>query len=373
MELLTLEKSSCSRLAESPVTFLGPEIEHRDSLAEMLEGRTGGLSWLPDSLSFLKRDVKSSRSRLVRLVDQIRGTSDSSYLTYVTKALNESASRVILAYWGTIPLPDLLAIKKARSGQKLVLMVLCYPLALTRVGISRQNFFMRRAARYLDGFLFPSEEMRSYFLDNVLDRHAPPTVVIPPCWPATFQATTRSLPAENAPNLIYAGRTDLAGKTVHPADDIRDLMRSILQSGIELHHVYSPETDDGHPRRTLFQPLSLSGLIELMSSFDASLIAYNTVACARDDRFRLTVPDRLVTSVAAGVPIAVPRQGYHAVKSYLRDYPPVIEFDSAGGLAETLDDRQLVSRLRDSAWVTRQNYVARRHGATLQEFLEQLL
>ena len=63
-------------------------------------------------------------------------------------------------------------------------MALCYPLALTRLGISRQNFFMRRAAQFLDGFLFPSEEMRCYFLDNVLDRHAPPTVVIPPCWPA---------------------------------------------------------------------------------------------------------------------------------------------------------------------------------------------
>ena len=149
-------------------------------------------------------------------------------------------------------------------------------------------------------------------------------------------------------------------------------MQSILQSGIELHHVYSPETDDGHPRRRLFQPLSLSGLIEFMGSFDASLIAYNTDACARDDRFRLTVPDRLVTSVAGGVPIAVPRQGYDAVKSYLRDYPAVIEFDSAGGLAETLGDRQLVSRLRNSAWAARQSYVAKQHGATLQKFEELL-
>ena len=372
MERLTSEQSSRSRLAKIPVTFLGPEIEHRDSLAEMLEGRTGGLNWVPDSFSFLKRHRERPRARLVRLVDQIRGTSDRGYLTYATRALDESASRLIIAYWGTIPLPDLLAVKKARSDQKLVLMVLCYPLALTRLGISRQNFFMRRAARFLDGFLFPSEEMRTYFRDNVFDGLAPPTAVIPPCWPATFQASTRSLPAENTPNLIYAGRTDLAGKTIHPGDDIRDLMRSILQSGIELHHVYSPETDDGHPRRRLFQPLSLSGLIGLMSSFDASLIAYNTGACARDDRFRLTVPDRLVTSVAGGVPIAVPRQGYHAVKSYLKDYPAVIEFDSAGELADRLADRQLVFRLRNSAWAARRSYVAKEHGATLQGFIEEL-
>jgi len=157
MEPLTSEQTSRSPLTKTQVTFLGPDIEQREGLAEMLEGRAGGMNWLPDSLSFLKRHGERSRARLVRLVDQIKGTSDNTYVSYVIKSLDDSASRLVLAYWGTIPLPDLLAIKKARSDQKLVLMVLCYPLALTHLGISRQNFFMLRAARFLDGFLFPSD------------------------------------------------------------------------------------------------------------------------------------------------------------------------------------------------------------------------
>ena len=106
---------------------------------------------------------------------------------------------------------------------------------------------------------------------------------------------------------------------------------------------------------------------------DASLIAYNTQACARDDRFWLTIPDRLITTVAAGVPVAIPRQGYAAVKSYLANYPAVIEFDSAKELAAALSDRPQVARLRAAAWSARQNYDAARYGPTLARFLERLI
>src|SRR5207247_7995455 len=120
------------------------------------------------------------------------------------------------------------------------------------------------------------------------------------------------------------------------------LMRAILDSGIDLHHCYSAETDDGHPRRKPFRPMSLPDLIQKMASFDASLIAYNTGACPRADRFELTIPDRLITSVAAGVPVAIPKQGYSAAKSYLKDYPAVIQFDSPDNLRKAISDRQCV-------------------------------
>ncbi len=83
-------------------------------------------------------------------------------------------------------------------------------------------------------------------------------------------------------------------------------MQGILDSGVHLHHAWSPETDDGHPHRRPFQPLPMLDLIDRIGDFDASLIAYNTQACARDDRFWLTIPDRLVTSVAAGAPSRSP-------------------------------------------------------------------
>ena len=362
-----------SSLNQIAVTLLGPPIEHRDSLTAMLEGRVGRLCWLPDSLTFRKGKSAGVRRRLNRLIDQVCGTSDPEYQSHVINTLDESESRVVVAYWGTIPLPDLAALKKARPDVKVVLMVLCYPLALNAIGICRQDFFIRRAAEFLDGILYPAPAMQNYFRQRVLGRRIPPSAILSPCWPAGFQSAERVPSVEPSPNLIFIGRTDLASRTAQAADDIRPLMRQLLDAGIDLHHGYSRETDDGHPRRKSFAPVAIAELVRTVSGFDASLIAYNTDACSRDDRFRLTVPDRLITSVAAGAPIAIPSEGYVAAKEYLKDYPAVIEFDSPGHLAQTLADRSHITRLRQAAWNARQNYSATRHGADLQRFLEQLL
>jgi hypothetical protein len=146
----------------------------------------------------------------------------------------------------------------------------------------------------------------------------------------------------------------------------------VLATDIELHHVYSKETDDGHSKRRTFKPQSQSDLIARMATHDASLIAYNTAACQRDDRFWLTVPDRLLSSVAAGVPVAVPRVGYTGLKQYLAHYPAMIEFDNAQHLHEQLADRGLIKRLREQAWRARQQYTAEQHAAPLTHFLNGL-
>jgi hypothetical protein len=364
---------SISSLSQIAVTLLGPPIEHRDSLISMLDGRVGRVCWVPDSATFRKGKRVGLRRRFNRFTDQVRGTSDPEYLNHIRNSLDESRSRLVIAYWSTIPLPDLAAIKSARPDIKLVLMTLCYPMALNGIGIRRQNFFMRRAAGFLDGILYPSQAMERYFRQRVFHRRAPSSAVIPPCWPASFQSGQDLPSIQPTPNLIYVGRTDLASRTIHAADDIRPLMRGILDAGIDLHHVHSAETDDGHPHRKSFAPLTITGLVAKMAHFDASLIAYNTAACGRDDRFALTVPDRLISSVAAGVPVAIPRRGYAGAKQYLKDYPAVIEFDSPEELAATLADRGYVAHLRNAAWNARQKYSATPHGDDLQKFLEQLL
>lgn len=351
--------------------LLGPEIEHRDSLREMLEGRVHRIAWIPDSQSF-QRTRNTPRGKASRLLDQLWGTRDRDYLKAALQTIDESESRFIIAYWGTAPLPDLVAIKKARPQLKIVLMLLCYPLALTTLGIYRQNLYIRRAAPYLDGIMYPSEEMAEYFRTRVLGRRAVPSVVIPPCWPADYQATARPQPIQERPNILYVGRTDLGRSTIHVADDIRPLMRAILDSGIVLYHGYSPETDDGHPNRQPFRAVPLPDLVKSMAAYDASLMVYNTEACARDDRFALTVPDRLITSVAGGVPVAIPARGYAASKSYLKDYPAVIAFDSSAELQSVLADRARVADLRNAAWDARRNYTARRQGPALCAFLNGL-
>lgn len=356
-------------LAESAVCLLGPEIEHRDSLRAMLDGRVRRVDWISDSHTFMRKH-KRARGRIDRSIDSMFGTRDKDYLDYAVSEIDANEASTIVAYWGTLPLGDTIALKRARPAVRIVAVMLCYPLSLERWGILRQVSSLRRAAPRLDGIVCPTEEMALYLQKNVLGGRAPPCGIVAPCWPARFQSATRAPPEADRPNLVYVGRTDLSGATVHKADDLRPQMREILDAGIELHHVFSPETADGHPRRRTFTPRSIEELIVMMPAFDASLIAYNLAACKRTDRFDLTVPDRLLSSVAAGVPIAIPRQGYAASKRYLRNYDAVIEFDSAQGLMTTLSDRDAVHALQNNAWAARHRYTAEAQGADLVAFLE---
>jgi hypothetical protein len=358
-------------LSDTSFCLLGPEIEHRDSLAEMLKDRAAGTHWVPDSHTFA-RQREIARGRFDRSLDSIFGTRDRVWLDHLLAEIDRHDSKIAIVYWGTIPLGDAIALKNARPGLRIVAMMLCFPLSLERWGILRQTSMLRRAASSLDGLLCPTAEMAGYIEDRVLGTRCPPIAIVAPCWPARYVPETRPQRLRERPNLVYIGRTDLSGATVHKADDIRPLMREILDAGIELHHGQSPETEDGHAFRKPFAPLPNDELIATMASFDASLIAYNLAACARTDRFELTVPDRLLSSVAAGVPIAIPRKGYAASRTYLRDYDAVFEFDAMGDLKAALSDRAAVRTMQDRAWDARRRFTAAAHGTELSEFLERV-
>lgn len=357
------------------VALLGPDIDHRRSLEAMLGAQVKSLSWMPDSLSLSQGKALSLLGRVRRAVDQLTYTRDQNFVGPACQDLDEGGADVVVAYWGTNPLSDIVALKRKRPAVKVVLMVLCYPLALNEAGVSRQHWMMRRAARWLDGILYANPQMAQFFESQVFraGETVPKYTILSPCWPASYQPAQRPDAAADRPNIIFAGRTDLSHHTVHAADDLRPLMREILDAGIELHHGRSPETTDGHPLRKPFDPLGQSQLIARMAAHDASLIAYNTDVCQRAERFDLTVPDRLITSVAAGVPIAVPSKGYTGPKSYLKRYPAVFEFDSPAHLMQQLQDRVRVQEARDAAWEARALYTAEMQGAGLASFLSSLV
>jgi hypothetical protein len=360
-----------SHLMVSAVTLLGPDIDHRLSLQAMLSD-AGSVNWVSDSNSYFKDRATGTWTRTLRRLDRFLGTRSPAYLDMLLQQLDAQGTEVVVAFWGTEPLSDLRAIRRLRPHIRLVLMVLCYPVALNSAGVARQNWMMRRASKAIDGILFPNEAMKQYFVDQGLCRPDMPALILPPCWPASFQSALPQPPLLERPNLIFTGRTDLSSHTIHAADDLRPLMNDVMAANIELHHVYSKETNDGHAQRRTFKPQSQSDLIARMATHDASLIAYNTAACQRDDRFWLTVPDRLLTSVAAGVPVAVPRVGYTGVKQYLAHYPAMIEFEHAQDLQAQLTDRALIQRLRQQAWQARQHYTAQQHAPSLMTFLNGL-
>jgi hypothetical protein len=77
-----------------------------------------------------------------------------------------------------------------------------------------------------------------------------------------------------------------------------------------------------------------------------------------------------VATVAAGIPVALPATGYRACEEYLRNYPAVMVFQSAGDLAAQLRDRDRVAALRQKAATSTEDYQAERH---LTEFLQFLV
>lgn len=350
------------------VTLLGPDIDHRRSLEVML-GSGCRVNWIPDSNSFLSGRQSGWFDRLHSKAERVFGTRSADYLELVSQALQANQSSVVVAYWGTEPLADLMALRRVRPDLKLLLMVLCFPVALNIAGIRRQNWMMRRTADLLDGLLFPNEAMRDHFIAEGLMPRQRANMVLPPCWAGALQAQGSQPAGLSEPNMIFIGRTDLSSSTVHKADDLRSLMRECLDAGILLYHGQSRETEDGHPFRRPFAPVCQSQLIENMACHDVSLIAYNLAACDNDARFDLTVPDRLLSSVAAGVPIAVPRSGYTGLKQYLAGHEALIEFDSPPGLMRVLRDRAHVEVLRKAAWDARPRFAAERHGAALRDFL----
>lgn len=356
------------------ISLLGPDIDHRRSLECMLEGERK-VQWLPDSNSFLAARSPHGVSRLNRWVHRVGrlvGTFDPKYLRDVVGGLERQGSDTVIAYWGTEPLADLLAIRRKLPHVRLVLMVLCFPVALNQAGVARQAWMMKRIMRALDGVIFPNEAMRDHFHREGLLPASVQALILPPCWTGTFQTQAPQPEGLSRPNVIFTGRTDLSSPTVHAADDLRPLMGELLDAGIELHHVHSRETDDGHPLRVPFQPMRQPDLIATMARYDASLIAYNTQACERDDRFRLTVPDRLISTVAAGVPVAIPEQGYDGAKQYLQGHGGVLVFRDARHLRQLLDDRGRVTEARSQAWLQRSLFAAERHAGLLGGFVSSL-
>jgi hypothetical protein len=102
-------------------------------------------------------------------------------------------------------------------------------------------------------------------------------------------------------------------------------------------------------------------LISFATQFDASLIVYNLEACRRKDRFKVTVPDRLVAAVAAGIPIAIPEADYDACEEYLANFRAVIPFRSTGELKDQLSDRARMQALKLMAWEDSRLYAGEDH------------
>jgi hypothetical protein len=306
----------------------------------------------------------------MRVIGQLSGTRDSHYVRRVIELVDENELDCVVAYWSTEMLGDLMAIKKMRPQLKLILNLLCHPVGLTNTKVRLQNWHFRKTAGCLDGLIMPSTAMHDYLAKHVLARHNIPQLIWQPFYSQHFYPRRRREACTDSPNLLFLGRMDYY--KAQPSDDVRSFIDALLDAGT---HVYHCEAKGYQPRpnRHAFPYMTLPEAEEYATAFDASLILYNLDACQRTERFEVTVFDRLIASVTAGIPIAIPSRGYAASKEYLKEYEAVITFDSPEELAKKLADRAEIARLRALARQRSELYVGEKRLAPLMEFLQRVV
>ena len=288
------------------------------------------------------------KNKLDRICQQLLGAKGDAFLSRMKQYLAEYDPDVIIACWGTNIISDAIAIKKYSPRTKILLNVLCCPMGLSFIPVELQNLHMRFGARYFDGFIYSSHVMQKYFEKNIIRGRLKPAVIIPPVL-SKKEFPDHHLPVcSNFPNIVFLGRPDWwdGQRTDNISKQLDDL------ASVGVHVYYAGQVDQQKQalsHRHIYSSMELRKLAVFATQFDASLIMYNLDACKRDDRFKVTIPDRLIASVAFGLPIAIPKKGYDACKEFLRQYEAVIEFDSFEELKAQLSDREKVEALKARA------------------------
>jgi hypothetical protein len=315
-----------------------------------------------------------SRSGLSRKLSMLRsfshGTISTKYKHNLDEYLHRTKVRCIVSYWGTNTFKDIISIKKCHPEIKIVLNILCHPMGLTKHKIFFQNLLMWYENRFVDGIVFSSRVMENYFRSNGLNKNSL-CLVLPPLLSKYYFPQYRLKPVANVPNLLYMGRMDWWNG--QPTDNITSQINALLDYGIHIYHSDKTGIIESHPFRHLFYPMDLKRVTEFASQFDASFIIYNLSACKQDDRFRLTIPDRLIASVTAGIPVVLPKDGYDACKEFLTEYQSVIEFETLPDLKSILLRRNEIHRLRELAQKNSQKFIFENHLESFSNFLSKFL
>lgn len=364
------------------IGYLGKSTEqHSVNLRYLLQSVGENLQIIPDSLSagvyervprpVSWKPVALAWKRGHRLVSQLHRTEHRGYVDGVIREIDRSGIDCIIAFWGIQPIPDIAAIKKYRPETKIILNVLCHPTAISRTRAGAQDWFLRRAMKYCDGLILSGRLMKAYFESRILRGRSVPVLIWPPYLSRRFHALRRLTECSTIPSALFLGRMDWS--RAQASDNVRASLLELMNEGINIYYDNSPEGRGLHRLGHAFAYRPLAEILLYATQFDAAVVMYNLSACECTDRFDVTVPERLVSSVAAGIPVAIPRSGYDACKEYLKSYRAVIEFTSMKELAVRLGARDEVKELKQMAQEDRANYEGECNLRPLLEFISDVM
>ncbi|WP_442505074.1 hypothetical protein SH528x_003845 [Novipirellula sp. SH528] len=348
------------------IGFLGkPKSDHADALGSLASCINAKYIRIPDSPN--SGAYQASKIRIVRQLYrgcmQWKGTAHRAYLKDALGAIDSNDVDVLVAYWATNPLADAIAIKRERPRTAVVANVLCHPKGFTGRSMVLADQLFRRAAAKLDGFIFPTHQMKYYFERRIFRGIQVHSTVIPPCWSGTMSPSIDIKCDYSTPSILHMGRTEL--KTHSRSENLLD---QLMNCGINVHYCPADPKAKQHPHQHYFARRSLPELIKFATQFPATLGGFITPSLASSRQVHLSVPDRLISSVASGVPVALPFDGYEAYKEYLHQYEAVIRFDSAEVLANQLRNPDSLRKLKELSQNTRSHYRIEAHAEQYLQF-----
>lgn len=226
----------------------------------------------------------------------------------------DSAGRIdfIFAHWGSGIMPEVALLKglRALADVPVILNMETFPTAARDSARQRfESLVLRRTAPLVDGLILGTKEMA-----ELVEREAPallakPTLVAPFYFPRSFTATSEPpvIPARPGDDVIFTGWADL----VYSINDVRAQMLELARAGLCVHTSPTPGLEHANVKIfERFKPRAFTSgeLASFMRRFRASLVTFNTDASdSSSPRFRTSLPTRLLFTLAAGVPVLIPR------------------------------------------------------------------
>jgi hypothetical protein len=264
----------------------------------------------------------------------------------------------IFAHWGTGVTPELVLLKRSGAFRDVptILNLETFPVAW-RAG-SRETLefqLLKRAARYVDATIIPTPEMAA-----LIERVAPellqrPHRIEPFYFPRVFQQgnDTPAIPADDDHDVVFTGWFDFT----RALNDVRAQLRSLADGGLTVH--CRPVEGMEHPNVRFFELLgnevwTTGALAAFLRRFKASLVTYD-LSSARQSalRFGTSKPARFLFTLAAGVPLLLPKGHFPPMERTIEEHGIGFAYDSP---------ESAFRRLRSPDWRTVQERAyAERH------------
>lgn len=234
--------------------------------------------------------------------------------------LQDNGIDFVFAHWGVGVLPEIALAKSIAPNIPVILNMETFPTSPSswmRETLEVEVF--KRMAKYLDGLIIPTREMADLIYDLAPATKQRPCWIKPMYYPVEY-APKNSLPRlsemDGKPHVVFMGQFD----TRHSINDVRGELLSLAQAGIVVHCAAMEGLY--HHNIVSFEPFDGTALVSgalttFMTQFDACLVTYHLPEASNRIRFRTSLPARFLISLAAGLPIILPRGVFRAMESFV--------------------------------------------------------